>query len=132
MLTLCIRTDKTEAELYLYDDDIDIGELRWQAHRQLAETIHQKIEELITNCSPPQGGSLQDIEKVFVYQGPGSFTGLRIGLSVANTVAYSLNIPIVGAEGENWIEECLAESEIDSNPVPPVYGSEPNITKQKK
>ena len=37
----------------------------------------------------------QDINKIFVVTGPGSFTGIRIGLTVAKTMAYSLNIPII-------------------------------------
>lgn len=37
----------------------------------------------------------QDIDKIFVVTGPGSFTGIRVGLTVAKTMAYTLNIPIV-------------------------------------
>lgn len=36
----------------------------------------------------------QDIDKIFVVTGPGSFTGIRVGLTVAKTMAYTLNIPI--------------------------------------
>lgn len=37
----------------------------------------------------------QNIDKIFVVTGPGSFTGIRVGLTVAKTMAYTLNIPIV-------------------------------------
>ena len=37
----------------------------------------------------------QDIDKIFVVTGPGSFTGIRVGLTVAKTMAYTLKIPIV-------------------------------------
>ena len=37
----------------------------------------------------------KDIDKIFVVNGPGSFTGIRVGLTVAKTMAYSLDIPIV-------------------------------------
>lgn len=40
------------------------------------------------------GISIDDIEKIFVVNGPGSFTGLRIGLTVAKVYAYLKNIPI--------------------------------------
>jgi tRNA threonylcarbamoyladenosine biosynthesis protein TsaB len=128
MLMLCLRSDKPEAELYLYDGREKLQELRWEAHRQLAETLHIKIEGLLAL----QGLTLEKLEKVCVYQGPGSFTGLRIGLSVANTLAYSLGIPVVGAEGEDWLELCLAQEAVSYSPVVPMYGSEPNITKPKK
>ena len=36
----------------------------------------------------------QDIDKIFVVNGPGSFTGIRVGLTVAKVMAYSLNIPV--------------------------------------
>lgn len=36
-----------------------------------------------------------DIDKIFVVTGPGSFTGIRVGLTVAKTMAYALNIPII-------------------------------------
>lgn len=37
----------------------------------------------------------KDIDKIFVVTGPGSFTGIRVGLTVAKVMAYSLNIPII-------------------------------------
>ena len=131
MLTLCIRTDKPEAELYLYDGSKKIAEVHWQAHRKLAETIHQKIDELFNFQGLSLEISFEGVEKVCVYQGPGSFTGLRIGLSVANTIAYSLDIPIAGAEGENWLEKCI-KTDGSKEPIRPIYGADPHITKQKK
>jgi tRNA threonylcarbamoyl adenosine modification protein YeaZ len=38
--------------------------------------------------------NIKDLEKVIVINGPGSFTGIRIGLSIAKTLAYALNIKI--------------------------------------
>lgn len=40
--------------------------------------------------------SIQDIDRIEVNTGPGSFTGLRVGISVANTLAWVCNIPING------------------------------------
>ncbi len=37
---------------------------------------------------------IKDLEKIIVVNGPGSFTGIRIGLSIAKTISYALNIPI--------------------------------------
>ena len=47
MLILTIRTDKPEAELGLYKDNQQLDYFVWQAHRELAETIHNKIKELL-------------------------------------------------------------------------------------
>ncbi|OVE79290.1 tRNA (adenosine(37)-N6)-threonylcarbamoyltransferase complex dimerization subunit type 1 TsaB [bacterium G20] len=100
MLIVAIRTDKPEAELYLYNDENQLGQIKWQAHRELSNTIHKQINKLLML----QGLSLQQIEGIVCFKGPGSFTGLRIGLTVANALAYAQNIPIVGRRGENWLE----------------------------
>ena len=128
MLTLLIRSDKPEAELYLFDGNLKLSEVKWQAHRELGQTIHLNIEKLLSGC----GKKLNDLEKIGVYEGPGSFTGLRIGVSVANALAYGLNLSAVSATGVNWIEDCLTADTAGFVPVSVVYGSEPHITQQKK
>src|SRR4051812_8427843 len=96
MLILTVRTDKPEAELGLYSDSKKLTYLTWTAHRELAETIHLKIEELLAKSTKELNG-LQGIEGIVVYKGPGSFTGLRIGFGVVNALAYSLEIPVVAS-----------------------------------
>jgi len=130
MLLLTLRTDKPEAELGLYDDDRQIAYVSWQAHRELAETIHVRINQLLKE----QGMILSDIQGIVVYQGPGSFTGLRIGISVANALAYGLGIPIVAESDENWIQagqKALAAGQ-NQNQVLPNYGAEVKTTEQRK
>jgi tRNA threonylcarbamoyladenosine biosynthesis protein TsaB len=79
MKILAIRTDKPEAELYLYDDKKKLAEIKWQAHLKLAETLNSKIDETLNLSSI----SYREINGIAVYKGPGSFTGLRIGISTA-------------------------------------------------
>src|SRR5665213_1527066 len=99
MLILTLRTDKPEAEIGLYDDTTRLAYTAWAAHRELAETIQQRIEELLEQ----QAKTIHDIQGMVAYQGPGSFTGLRNGLTVANALAYSLAKPIVASGSEGWI-----------------------------
>lgn len=130
MLVLTLRTDKPEAELGLYTDDKQIDYESWQAHRELSETIHKKLDELLTR----QGKSLQDVGGIVGFQGPGSFTGLRIGLTVANTLAYGLGIPALTSAGDDWQKtgiQRLKAGEADKVLLPE-YGSSPHITKPKK
>jgi tRNA threonylcarbamoyladenosine biosynthesis protein TsaB len=55
-----------------------------------AEQLHQMIEELLAQA----GVTLKQLERVVVGRGPGSYTGLRIGVSCAKGIAYSLGIPL--------------------------------------
>jgi tRNA threonylcarbamoyladenosine biosynthesis protein TsaB len=43
---------------------------------------------------------MHDIEGVVCFKGPGSFTGLRIGLTVGNALAYAQNIPVVASKSK--------------------------------
>jgi tRNA threonylcarbamoyladenosine biosynthesis protein TsaB len=130
MLIITIRTDKPEAELGLYEDGKQLKYTTWLAHRELAETIHTKLAELLKS----QQKEFMDIGGIVVFKGPGSFTGLRIGLTVANAFAYSLKVPIVAMEDPNWLEngiKAIGSGQNDTIALPE-YGALPNITQQKK
>lgn len=130
MIVLTIRTDKPEAEIGLYDGDQQLVYERWQAHRELSDTIHKQIEKVLQS----QSTEWQAVEGIVCYKGPGSFTGLRIGLSVANALAHSLNIPAVAIGGDDWQQagiHHLHNGETDKV-LMPEYGGEINITQQKK
>jgi tRNA threonylcarbamoyladenosine biosynthesis protein TsaB len=106
------------------------NDYEWQSDRGLAKGllgyIHEKLQL--------EGGDWSDIEAIGVYEGPGSFTGLRIGLTVANTIADAQSIPIVGASSDDWKNEALSKIHDGQNEkiVLPLYGSEANVTKPRK
>ncbi len=103
---------------------------KWQAHRQLSETIHSKIEKLLKS----QKKDWTDIKGIVCYKGPGSFTGLRIGLSVANALAASLEVPIVGTTSADWQRLGISDLKSGKNEhvVLPEYGSPVHITLPKR
>jgi tRNA threonylcarbamoyladenosine biosynthesis protein TsaB len=129
-MILAIRTDKPVSELYLCKDTDIIATYEWEAHRQLADTIHTKIEELLGANTL----TWNDISGLVVFRGPGSFTGLRIGITVANTIAYAQNVPIIGTEGDTWLQDGLLQLQnaTDNKIVLPEYGGSINITTPKK
>ncbi len=96
MTVLIIRTDKPEAEVGLYQDTKQLSYITWLAHRELSNTIHITLKKLLeeNNCD------WHEIEGLVFYEGPGSFTGLRIGASVANALSLSLKVPIVSTGGD--------------------------------
>lgn len=105
-------------------------ECEWQADRTLAKNLLRYLTEALAES----GLALSGLTAIGVMMGPGSFTGLRIGMAVCNTLADSLMIPIVGARGEQWQEvalERLRAGETD-RVVLPYYGSEAHITKPRK
>ena len=130
MIILTLRTDKPEAELGLYEDQKQLAHITWQAHRELSTTLHKKIDEILNKSSI----SLKDVQGIVVFQGPGSFTGLRIGISVANALAYSLNAPIVAKAGLNWQPNGIKSLRAGENHqlVRPDYGDDAKTTKPRK
>ena len=75
---------------------LDDHEYKWESGRDLAENllvfIHDKLVE--------NGKDFKDLEEITFMSGPGSFTGLRIGAAVVNTLANELNIPLKNRHGE--------------------------------
>ncbi|WP_264552276.1 tRNA (adenosine(37)-N6)-threonylcarbamoyltransferase complex dimerization subunit type 1 TsaB [Flavobacterium sp. N2038] len=59
-----------------------------------AEKLHVFIEDVIAES----GISVQDLAAVAVSQGPGSYTGLRIGVSAAKGLCFALNIPLIAVD----------------------------------
>lgn len=102
----------------------------WQADRTLAKKLLGYIQQQLAL----HGKSFSDITGIGVYQGPGSFTGLRIGLTVLNTIADSQSVPIVGTQGDAWQQEAIERLQQGQNDkmVLPFYGSEAHITTPRK
>jgi|SRR5579859_4898825 len=130
MIVLAIKTDQPEAELAIYDDKKQRANIKWAAQRILADTINLKLREILNLLSI----SLNDIEGIVCFQGPGSFTGLRIGLSVGNALAYTLGIPIVATKGKNWLSLGIKELQSGKNQkiVTPYYNRPAATTRPKK
>ena len=98
----------------------------WEAGRTLARGLLAFIQEKV--------GDVKNISGIGIMRGPGSFTGLRIGMAVANTLADGLGIPIVGETGDSWRESALGRlsSGEDDQVILPFYGGDAHITKPKK
>ncbi len=51
MNIVSLRTDNPVAEIGLYNDHIQLAYVKWEAHRQLAETMHDKLRELLASTN---------------------------------------------------------------------------------
>lgn len=102
----------------------------WQADRELAKGLLGFIEQELAG----QGKTFADLTAIAAFKGPGSFTGLRIGLTVLNTLADALSLPIVGETGDSWQEKAIArlQNKEDDQIVLPLYSSNAHITPPRK
>jgi len=90
-LILNIDTATDYASLALASDGKLLELMKNPETRDHASWVHQAIHELLIKC----GYSLQDLGAVAVTAGPGSYTGLRIGMSTAKGLCFVLDIPLI-------------------------------------
>lgn len=129
-MILAIKTDQADADLFLYQNDKVVDSYSWLAGRKLSDTLLLKISQLLKDNKI----TTEDLKSIVVYHGPGSFTGLRIGISIANAMAYSLDIPVIACGGEHWVQQATSQltSYKFTTVATPAYGAPANITKQRK
>ena len=72
------------------------GELRAVAEINEPGAHAEKLLDLIDAAMKQAELRMSDLDAVAVSQGPGSYTGLRIGVSTAKGIAYALEIPLIG------------------------------------
>ncbi|MCA1807491.1 MAG: tRNA (adenosine(37)-N6)-threonylcarbamoyltransferase complex dimerization subunit type 1 TsaB [Actinobacteria bacterium] len=130
MKLLALKTDVPEAELILLDEGSIIARHSWQAHRQLSDTIHHKVDEFLHE----EQSSFADIDGLIIYKGPGSFTGIRIGFAYMQALAMAFQLPLVGTNGEAWLASGAEQLRQGKQPasVTPEYGSAARTTTPKK
>ena len=130
-MILALRTDSPTAELILATPDGTIIEREsWLAERRLAHELLGKLESLLGRHDT----SWKQLTGLVVFMGPGSFTGLRIGITVMNTIAYSERLPIVGTREDSWFENGTQRLQLGENDqiVLPEYGAPAHITTPRK
>lgn len=89
---LIINTTSEKAEVILTKGDKIFDYYTWSSFGNLSETLLINIDKILKKNKV----KLPDIKGVGAVLGPGSYTGLRIGLTTANTLGVSLGIPLVG------------------------------------
>lgn len=92
MLALAIDTSQEIATLALGRDSQLLAEYHFHHKMDLLRRINVNIEHIMTDAGLTQ----KDLDAIFISTGPGSFTGLRIGVTIAKTLAYVLQKPLVG------------------------------------
>ena len=88
MLTFAITTTTKLAGISLHRNNRILGEIRIAVSRTHSATILEQIDSLFTWT----GEKLENVENVLVSIGPGSFTGVRIAISVVKGMFYGKNV----------------------------------------
>lgn len=92
MKILAIDTSNFVLGIALYEDGKVIGEYITNLKKNHSIRAMPAIEQLMKECDIKP----KDLSKIVVAKGPGSYTGVRIGVTIAKTLAWTLNIPLVG------------------------------------
>lgn len=107
MRILAIDTACNLARVALTKDGVLLKEITVDDKRRHSVKLLPAIETLLRDC----GVTPKDLDLIAVTKGPGSFTGLRIGVVTAKTMAYALHIPLVGVNTLDAIAASFAEEE---------------------
>ncbi len=92
-----------------------------------------KTNEFVEKFLKKHHVSPKQIAKVIVCNGPGSFTGIRVGVAMAQAFGFALNIPVIAIPKPKIPEDIqmLAALKLPEKFMI-TYGQKPNITKAKK
>lgn len=92
MRILAFDTSTAVLSLGIYEDGRPLWERRDASYGGHAEQLAPLIE-LALQCGPMRG---KRIQRIAVGTGPGSFTGLRVGVMTASALGYALGLPVTG------------------------------------
>jgi tRNA threonylcarbamoyladenosine biosynthesis protein TsaB len=93
-MILCIETATGLCSVALCDENGSIALKESNEGRAHASLLTVFIEEILNKTGIRAG----DLDAVAISKGPGSYTGLRIGVSVAKGIAYAASIPLIGID----------------------------------
>jgi len=112
-LILNIDTSSSVCSVCLAEDGYVIAE-----RDELSENKHASgLTVLIRNMMEEQALRLKDLSAVALSSGPGSYTGLRIGASVAKGICYGLNKPLISVPTLKGLAYRMSEAHPDDNAI---------------
>jgi tRNA threonylcarbamoyladenosine biosynthesis protein TsaB len=91
MKILAIESASITASCAISENDVVLGEYSLGHKKTHSEKLMPLIEKLLEDMEI----TINDVEMIAISEGPGSYTGLRIGAAIAKSIAYAINVPIV-------------------------------------
>ena len=90
MKYLFIDTSSSFINIHIIEDSKVLVYKKVETLKDMANSIMPLIRDSFNEVD----FDIKDIDKIFVTVGPGSFTGVRVGITVAKTISWGLNIPV--------------------------------------
>jgi len=91
---LCIETATNICSVAVFSDDLLLGYQEYHLEKSHSNLIPEIIDSALRNSALEKA----DLHAVAISQGPGSYTGLRIGASAAKGISFALDIPIIAID----------------------------------
>jgi tRNA threonylcarbamoyl adenosine modification protein YeaZ len=113
MIALTIDTSTESAGLALVRDDKVLAEATWRCGQNHSVELLPRLTQLVEEAKV----ELKSLGCILVARGPGSYNGLRVGLSTAKGLAFSLDIPIIGISSLELEAYRHADSSLPIGPV---------------
>ena len=120
MKLLAFDTSSQALSVALTEDDNLLGKIDLNIKKNHSITLMPAIDFLMTNA----GLQPEDLDRIAVAQGPGSYTGLRIAVTTAKTLASTLNIDLVGVSS---LAAIAANVEVAGKVVPLIDARRQNV-----
>lgn len=108
-LVLAINTASKESALALIQDDRVLGETAWDSNANESTKVIPGLQTLLKEANK----TWKDLTHIFVVKGPGAYTSLRVGITIANSLAWTLKIPMGATDVFTLWENRLTDSERD-------------------
>ena len=113
MLIIGLDTTSQSGSVSLINEDKVLGECLFNVGPRHSENVVSSLEWLIKTLNVQK----KDIEAVAVSVGPGSFTSVRVGVTIAKSLAYSMKIKIVGVSSLEVLAMNIPRTEKNICPV---------------
>lgn len=91
-MLLAVDTSTAVVGLALYDGDRVLGEMMWTTSQHHTTELTPALSGLLKRC----GVTMSSVNALGVAIGPGSFTSLRVGLSLVKGIALARSLPVMG------------------------------------
>ena len=116
MMLLAIDTSTESAGLALVQNNQVLAKATWRCGQNHSVELLPRLTQLLQEA----GVELKSVSCILVARGPGSFNGLRVGLSTAKGLAFGLDVPIIGVSSLELEARQHAENDL---PICPIFNA---------